>query len=63
MSAEISLTRSARRYDAVIDAIENLPIPTPVRNNGDKILFFAFAIPIAKRILIDCAGQTCGGLG
>jgi len=34
-------------------------LPPPLRQNLDKIAFFALAIPVAKR-LSDCAGQTCG---
>ena len=44
----------------VINTIETLPIPPAVRNNADKIVFFIGAAAVAKRILIDCAGQSCG---
>ena len=43
-----------------VDAIESLPIPPAVRQNADKLLFFALAIPVYLRIQA-CAGQTCGG--
>ena len=42
-----------------VDAIESLPIPPALRQNADKLLFFALAIPVYLRIQA-CAGQTCG---
>lgn len=42
-----------------VDAIESLPIPPAVRQNADKLLFFALAIPVYLRIQA-CAGQSCG---
>ena len=46
----------------VVDWVESLPPfrnPT-VRNNLDKIIFFIGASIFAKRLIIDCAGATCG---
>ena len=41
-----------------------IPSCAAVRNGADKIIFYIGAAIVAKRILIDCAGQSCGsGLG
>lgn len=44
-----------------IDAIESLDVPPIVRNNADKLVFLVGAAVVAKRLLVDCAGQSCGG--
>lgn len=48
-----------------VEFVESLPIfRIPLlRNNLDKIIFFAGASVVAKRLLIDCAGASCGGGG
>ncbi|KAL1529913.1 hypothetical protein AB1Y20_000841 [Prymnesium parvum] len=43
-----------------IDFIESIPIPLALRNSLDKVIFVLGASFVAKRILIDCAGQSCG---
>ena len=43
-----------------VDFIENLPIPIALRNSLDKVVFLVGFSLVAKRILIDCAGQSCG---
>lgn len=44
-----------------VDFIENIPIPLVLRNSLDKIVFLVGFALVAKRVLIDCAGQSCGG--
>ena len=57
MSAEISLTRSARRYDAVIDAIE------PPRFEGTQPKFWVTFPEYGNSELVGLGDMELGGGG
>ena len=43
-----------------VDTVESLGVPLAIRNNLDKIAVIAAGAFVAKRIIVDCAGQSCG---
>lgn len=54
-----SIESIVQAADAV-DALESIALPLIVRNNLDKVAFVLLAGFIGKRVLIDCAGASCG---
>ena len=52
-----SIVRAANAVDFLEKPLGAMP--PALRQNLDKVAFFALAAPIAKR-LYDCAGATCG---
>ena len=43
----------------LVDAFDSIPLPPAIRNNGDKVIFFALAYLVYNR-LQECAGASCG---